>query len=325
MRRKMLNFVPALAALGLAGIAGISAAQTAGRPIRMVVPFVVGTPDAIARTLAAQLTNQMGQNVIVDNRAGANGIIGAEVVAKSAPDGHTLLLTSASFVVNPSIYRHLPFDPLKDFTPVSNVCTLEAFILTVHPSLPAKTVQDLIGLAKKPGARLSYASPGIGNTIHIAGALFGVRAGIDMVHVPYKGGGPAVGALLGGEVQVMFANPPLALTLIQGGKLRALGYTGTKRLATLPGVPTMTEAGVRGMELDGGWFGLLGPANMPPSVLEKLNRETRTALEHPQVRERLLVLGLEPAPTTPGQYKALLEREVKAYAELVRITGIRAE
>ena len=318
--------IVALAAWAVLSAAAAAQAQEfPSRPVRMVVPFVVGTPDAIARTLAAQLTGQVGQNVIVDNRAGANGIIGAEVVAKSAPDGYTLLLTSASFVVNPSIYRKLPFNPLRDFTPISNVCTLEAFILTVPPALPAQTVKDLIALANKPGAKLAYASPGIGNTIHIAGALFSVRAGINMVHVPYKGGGPAVGALLGGEVQVMFANPPLALTLIQGGKLRALGYTGTKRLATLPSVPTMTEAGVQGMELDGGWFGLLGPAKMPPRVLDKLNRETRAALENPQVRERLLALGLEPAPTTSAQYKALLEREVKAYAELVRITGIKAD
>ena len=318
--------IVALAAWAVLSAAAAAQAQEfPSRPVRMVVPFVVGTPDAIARTLAAQLTGQVGQNVIVDNRAGANGIIGAEVVAKSAPDGYTLLLTSASFVVNPSIYRKLPFNPLRDFTPISNVCTLEAFILTVPPALPAQTVKDLIALANKPGAKLAYASPGIGNTIHIAGALFSVRAGINMVHVPYKGGGPAVGALLGGEVQVMFANPPLALTLIQGGKLRALGYTGTKRLATLPNVPTMTEAGVQGMELDGGWFGLLGPAKIPPKVVDKLNRETRAALENPQVRERLLALGLDPAPTTSAQYKALLEREVKAYAELVRITGIKAD
>jgi len=320
------SLIVPLAALASLSAADLSRAQEfPSRPVRMVVPFVVGTPDAIARALAAQLTNQMGQNVIVDNRAGANGIIGTETVAKSAPDGYTLLLTSASFVVNPSIYRKLPFDPLKDFTPVSNVCILEAFILTVPPSLPAQTVTELIALAKKPGTKLAYASPGIGNTIHIAGALFSVRAGIDMVHVPYKGGGPAVGALLGGEVQVMFANPPLALTLIQGGKLRALGYTGTKRLATLPNVPTMTEAGVQGMELDGGWFGLLGPAKMPPKVLDKLNRETRAALQNPQLREWLRVLGLEPAPSTSAEYKALLEREVKAYAELVRIAGIKAE
>ena len=322
----MPSSLPALI-MGLAAFlaAATALAQTPARPIRMVVPFVVGTPDAIARALAAQITSQTGQNVIVDNRAGANGIIGAEVVAKSAPDGHTLLLTSASFVVNPSIYRNLPFDPLRDFTPISNVCILEAFILTVNPSLPAQTVKELIALARRPGTTFSYASPGIGNTIHIAGALFAVRAGTDMVHVPYKGGGPAVGALLGGEVQVMFTNPPLALTLIQGGKLRALAYTGTRRLATLPAVPTMSEAGVQGMELDGGWFGLLGPARLPAAVLDKLNRETRAALENPQLRERLLGLGLEPAPTTAAEYKALLAREVKAYAELVRITGIKAE
>ena len=322
MRSRLLALAAVPAVLGCWNP---SSAQTPGRPIRMIVPFAVGTPDVIARTLAAQLTSQMGQNVIVDNRAGANGILGTDLVAKAAPDGHTLLLTSASFVVNPSIYRNLPFDPLQDFSAISNVCNLEAFILTVHPSLPARTVAELIALAKKPGAKLSYASPGIGNTIHIAGALFNVRAGTDMVHVPYKGGGPAVAALLGGEVQVMFANPPLALAHIQAGRLRALGYTGKKRLATLPAVPTMTEAGVQGMELDGGWFGLLAPAKLPAKILATLNGQTVAALNHPQTRERLIALGLEPAPTTPAEYKALLESEVKAYARLVQLTGIRAE
>src|SRR5712691_3809520 len=181
------------------------------RPVRIIVPFGAGAPDTIARVVGQQLAAQTGQPFVVENRTGANGIVGTEAVSKAPPDGYTLLLVSASFVVNPSIYRKLPYDTLVDFAPVSNLCALDAFILTVNASLPARSVQDLIALAKKPGSKLAYGSPGIGHANHLAGALFNARAGTGMVHVPYKGGGPAVGALLGGEIQVMFANASLAL------------------------------------------------------------------------------------------------------------------
>jgi tripartite-type tricarboxylate transporter receptor subunit TctC len=319
--------LPALG-LALAALLSWSLSWSQGypaRPVRVIVPFGAGTPDVIARVLSQQLAAQMGQNFVVDNRPGANGIVGTETVAKSAPDGHTLLLVSASFVVNPSIYRKLPYDTARDFMPVTNVCALDAFILAVHPSVPAQTVQELVALARKPGAKLAYSSPGTGNTIHLAGALFNARAGTNMMHVPYKGGGPAVGALLGGEVQAMFANAPLALTHIKAGKLRALGVTGPTRLQYLPAVPTLTEAGVKGMEIDAGWFGLFAPAKTSPQVVAKLHGEVRKAVGVQQVRERLLEQGLAPVGNSPAEFKAQVAQEIRMYAEMTKLAGIQPE
>jgi tripartite-type tricarboxylate transporter receptor subunit TctC len=295
------------------------------RPVHLVVPFGSGTPDAIARILAQQLSEQAKQPFIVENRAGANGIVGTEIVAKAPPDGYTLLLVSGSFAINPSMYKKLPYDTLKDFAPVTNVCALDAFILTVNPALPARSVQELIALARAPGAKLAYGSPGIGNTIHLAGALFNARAGTNMVHVPYKGGGPAVSALLGGEIQVMFANAALALSHIKAGKLRALAVTSRDRLAYLPDIPTMAEAGVKGMEMDAGWFGLFAPAGTSAEILLKLHAEARAALANTQVRERLLAQGLAPVGNSPGEFKAYVESEIRSYAEIVRLAGIEPE
>jgi tripartite-type tricarboxylate transporter receptor subunit TctC len=293
--------------------------------VRIIVPFGTGAPDTIARVVGQQLTAQTGQSFVVENRAGANGILGTEAVAKAAPDGYTLLVVSASFAVNPSIYKKLPYDTLREFAPVTNVCALDAFILTVNPSVPAQSVRELIALARKPGSKLAYGSPGIGNTIHLAGALFSVRAGTNMVHVPYKGGGPAVGALLGGEIQAMFANASLALSQIKAGRLRALGVTGRERLAYLPDVPTMAEAGVSGMEIDAGWFGMFAPAGTPAEIVSKLHGEIRTALGNQPVRERLQAQGFIPVGNPPAEFKAYVEKEIKAYAEMVRLAAIEPE
>jgi tripartite-type tricarboxylate transporter receptor subunit TctC len=295
------------------------------RPVRIIVPFGAGGPDTIARLVGQQLAVQTGQAFVVENRTGANGIVGTEAVAKAPPDGHTVLLVSASFVVNPSIYKKLPYDTLGDFAPVSNVCALDAFIFTVNPAVPARSLQELIALARKPESKLAYASPGIGNTIHLAGALFNARAGTNLLHVPYKGGGPAVAALLGGEVQTMFANASLALAHIKAGTLRALAVTGRNRLAYLPDVPTMAEAGVKGMEIDAGWFGMFAPARTPPEVVSKLQNEIRAALGNEQVRERLQAQGFIPVGNSPAEFKAYVEREIKAYAEMVRLAGIEPE
>jgi tripartite-type tricarboxylate transporter receptor subunit TctC len=293
--------------------------------VRLVVPFGPGTPDAIARIVGAQLANQTGQPFVVENRAGANGISGTDAVAKAMPDGYTLLVVSASFAVNPSIYKNLPYETLKDFAPVSNLCALDAFILTVNPAVPANSVQELIALARDPDSKLAYGSPGIGNTIHLAGALFNARAGTNMVHVPYKGGGPAVTALLSGEIQMMFANPTLTLSHIKAGKLRALGVTGHNRLPYLPDVPTMTEAGVPGMEISAGWFGLFAPAKVPTDVIAKLATEVRAAVSERTVRERLEAQGLVPVGNRPEEFRAYVASEIGAYAEMVRLAGVQTE
>jgi len=322
----MMRPLVLLVAAGLAGLAVADAwaAETyPSRPVHIIVPFETGAPDTVARVLGQQLTTQLGQRVVIDNRPGANGVIGAELVAKAPADGYTLLVTSASFAVNPSIYKKLPFDPLNDFAAVTNICSTPGLILGVNPSVPAQSAQELVALARKTD--LSYGSPGVGNTLHLAAALFGARAGIKMVHVPYKGAGPAIQALLGGEVQLMFMTPPLSLPHIEAGKIRPLAFTGPTRAPFLPNVPTMAEAGIAGMTMDGGWFAMFAPGRTPPAVVERLHTEVKAALETPAVRGRLSDLGLDPVGTPPGEFKQFLAAQVKDYAEMVRLAGVRPE
>ena len=294
------------------------------RPIRYVIPFPPGgATDANGRALAREVEALLGQPLVIDNRGGANGIIAGELVAKAAPDGYTVLYTSVAFAINPSTHRKLPFDVVRDFTPITNPIVGQGSLLAVNPSLPAKSVKELIALAKE--RQLTFGSPGVGNVLHLIGIAFSGRAGINMLHVPYKGAGPALTAIIGGEVQVMVVPVLIALPHLKTGRLRPLGYSGAKRLDAIPDVPTISEAGLPGFQMDTGWHAVFAPARLPDKVVVRLHAAIQKAVQTPKLRDYFLAAGYQPTADAPAQFQKDFQADVKRWGELVRLAGIVPE
>lgn len=296
------------------------------RPVTLVIPFPPGGPtDAMARTLAAEMKDRLGQPMVVENRAGAGGNIGAEYVARSAPDGQTLLFgTSGPLAINASLYRKIGYDPVKSFAPVIQVGHLPN-ILVVNPSVPAKTVKELITYAKASPGKLSYASSGNGASSHLAGVLFNASAGVDLQHIPYKGTGPALTDLLGGQVTMSFTDVLTALPYVKSGKLRALGVTTAERSQAMPEVPTVAEQGVPGYDVSV-FFGIVAPAGTPPERIAKLNKAFVDVLNTAKVKQLLASQGLEPAPSPkPEQLGKFIEAQVGKWAGVVKQSGAQLD
>ncbi|KAA0179420.1 tripartite tricarboxylate transporter substrate binding protein [Cupriavidus gilardii] len=322
---KSLTF--ATVALGLAAALATPAAQAAypERPIRWIVPFpAAGAMDNIARTLGEEMSQTLGQSIVVENRPGAGGNIGAELVARSPADGYTMLIVANGMAVNPALYRKLTYDPIKDFSPVSLLAVVPNVLVANKAKTSAKTVPEVIASAKSQPGKYTYASAGNGTSIHLAGELFTSMAGVELLHVPYKGSGPAVTDLLGGQVDYMFDSITSAKPHIDAGKLTAIAVTTSKRSATLPNVPTVAEAGLPGYELSP-WFAAFVPAGTPPAVVETLNRAMVDALRKPAVQKRLAAIGAEPIGSTPAELKQHLAKETDKWGKLIRMRGIRAD
>ena len=312
-----------LAALSAA--CGAHADAYPSRPIRFVVAFPPGGgTDIIARSIAQKLSERVSQQVLVDNRPGAGGNIGTEIVAKSAPDGYTMLMGSAGpLAINASLFKTMPFDPQHDLAPVTLAASTPN-VLVVHPSLGVTTVKELIALAKNSPGRINFASSGFGTPAQLAGELFNSMAGVKLVHVPYKGAAPALADLLGGQVQLMFSTMPPALPHVKDGKLRALAVTSLKRSPAAPELPTLAEAGLPGFEANT-WHGVVLPAGAPAEVIAKLNREIVAILHLPDVVERLSAQGAEPVGSTPEEFAAYIRSETAKWAKVVRESGAKAE
>jgi tripartite-type tricarboxylate transporter receptor subunit TctC len=316
----------ALAAVVSATLAGPAVAQDyPTRPITLVVPYAAGGGnDAMARTVADTMSRVLGQQIVVENRAGAGGTIATRQVAKSAPDGYTLVIGgTGTLAVNPTLYGNVGYDPRKDFAPVGLIGT-SALIVLVHPSIPARSIRELIDLAKQEPGKLNYASAGVGSGIHLGTVLFEHMADVKLTHVPYRGTGPALTDLLGGHVAVYFSSLPSAVGIVKDGKVRALGVTGSKRSPVFPDVPTVAEAGLPEYEAVL-HYGIAAPAGTPRPIVDKLNAALRTAVAAPETQQRMATEGTEPLASTPEEYAADIDREETKWSAIVRQSGAKAE
>ncbi|MEA3153515.1 MAG: hypothetical protein QOK44_1104 [Betaproteobacteria bacterium] len=322
--RQVITSAAAVLVAASAAAHAQSAAPYPVRPIRIVVPQSAGaSTDLTARLIGQKLNVVFGQPVIVDNRPGAGSIIGTDLVAKATPDGFTLLVVASSITLNPTLHKNLPFDPVRDLAPITQLSSFPN-MLDVHPAVPVKTVKDLIALAKAKPRGINYGSSGTGTGTHLSAELFKYMTGVDMVHVPYKGGGPAVQALLGGQVQLNFATIVSVLPHVRGGKLRAVAVTTAKRSPSAPDVPTIAESGVPGYD-HGPWNGFLAPAKTPRTVIARLNEEVARILHTPETRAVFTNEGAEPVGNKPEEFGAIIRDETAKWAKVIRAAGIKAD
>lgn len=293
------------------------------RPIRLIVPFTPGGGvDIVARAMAQKMSEGLGQSMVIDNRAGAGSLIGMELAARAAPDGYTLLIASSTLTINPALSRNLPYDAQRDFTPISLTSTIPLLRVTV-PSLPVANVKELIALGQERKGRMTYASSGVGVSVHLAMELFNTMARLQMVHVPYKNTAQKNVDLISGQVELMFAAIPSVAAHVRAGQMKALAVSSAKRSGVMPDVPTVAESGLPGFELVS-WNGILGPAGLPAAVVSRLNGEIRRALAHAEVKSRLTQDGADPTPTSPQEFAALIRADLAKYAKVVTAANIKA-
>jgi tripartite-type tricarboxylate transporter receptor subunit TctC len=323
MRLLIIGLASAIA--GTVAIAGVCMAQTyPAKPVRVIVPFAPGGgTDILTRTIAPKLSEVLGQQLVIDNRAGGGSTIGSEMAAKAVADGYTLLMVDTSFTTNPSLYRKLPYDSAHDFAPVSLMAAAPV-ILIVHPSVPVRTVKEFVALAKAKPGQLNFASGGAGSSTHLGGELLKLVAQIDLVHIPYKGTGPAVADVLGGQVVMMFAGISSVKQHVRVGRLRAIAVTGDKRSPAMPEVPTFVESGLKGVD-SGTYWGCLAPAATPKDVVNKMSAVMASVLRLQEIQVRLVDLGFDPIGGSPEQFAANIQSETEKWARVIKTAGVKLD
>jgi len=313
------------AAFALSMFSPTCAAVYPERPVRLVVPAAPGgAVDVVGRITGQGLSDVIGQNVVVDNRTGANQIIGTDIVAHAAPDGHTILITAGAFTINPSLYRKLPYDTPRDFAPIAHIANTGGLVIVVHPSFQAKSLKDLVDMARASPGKIIYGSAGFGNLTHLGGEMFQVLTGVKLTHVPYKSAGPAINDLLGGQIPLMFGPAAAVIPLVKSGRLRPLAFTGTKRSTALPEVPTAEEAGIKGY-VASGWMGLYSPRGTPVAIVNRLNAAANEMLKTRATLDRFAGLNLEAVGGSPEDFARFLKEDIEKYAKIVKTVGIQPQ